>query len=673
VNEISRREFIRVSTLAVAGVAAAACAKQAEPTAAPELKATATTPPTAAPTATPVPEPETGGGQAPALAELVTAGSLPPLDERLPENPLVLESMHGIGQYGGAIRRGLSDARDYTGPTKCTIQQLIFWDTDLNLRPNIASAWDANADGSVWTFTLRRGMKWSDGEPFTAKDFQWWYDNHQMYTDLVASPGRHYISGAEGTPVKVTTPDDFTVVFTFADPKPLFPLSAAQQQPWLPVHYLEQFHIEFTPQADLDKKVAEAELETWQDLYNDRRTWYYNPEVPGVNTWGARNPIQDELFVMERNPYFSQVDPAGNQLPYVGQVIHRHFGTGDVLNMWIINGEIDFQGRHVGLANITLYKENEEGGDFTVHIASSDSTDTYTLNHTIDDPNKRAFFQNRDCRFALNYAINREEVNELVYDGLYVPRQYSPPSNSPQFYAKLTNAYLEYDPDKANELLDGAGYTERDSEGYRLWPDGSGRAGFVIESNASVGSADEDEMQMIAKYWGDIGLDCYVKVADRALIEERKSSNLMDCRNTWCSRAVLPIVDPSFFVGFAGDKTWAQKWTNWRNNPDQEVAEPPPEGHWMWEMWRIWDEEINATTDPQEQTEWFFKILDIWYEELPMISVIGEGPQPLIVKNGLRGLDIDYHMPWSNPTLHGGFVPMQTYFWQDPENHEFSG
>jgi peptide/nickel transport system substrate-binding protein len=494
-----------------------------------------------------------------------------------------------------------------------------------------------------------------------------------MNTDLVASPGRHYISGAEGTPVKVTTPDDFTLVFTFADPKPLFSLSAAQQQTWMPAHYLEQFHADFAPQAELDAKVAEAELETWEDLFDDKRTWYYNPEVPGVNTWGARNPIQDELFVMERNPYLSQVDPKGNQLPYIGQVVHRQFGSADVLNMWIVNGEIDFQGRHVDLANLTLYKESEESGGFKVHLAASDSTDTYAINHTIEDPNKQAFFQNRDCRFALNYAINKDEVNDVVYDGLYIPRQYSPPSNSPQYYAKLTEAYLEYDPDKANDLLDQAGYTERDSEGYRLWPDGSGRAGFVIESDSPVGSPAEDEMQMVAQYWADIGLDCRVKLADRALVEERKSSNLMDCRNTWCSRALLPLVDPSFFVGFAGDKTWAQTWTNWRNDPTQEVAEEPPADHWIREMWRIWDEEINATVDPDEQTKLFYKILDIWYEELPMVSVIGEGPQPLIVVDGLRGLDIDYHMPWSNPTLHGGFVPMQTYYWEDPENHGFSG
>jgi peptide/nickel transport system substrate-binding protein len=662
-----------VSTLATAGVAVAACAKTAEPTTAPEQAATATPKTEAEPTATPVPQAEPEGGEAPTLAELVAAGTLPAVDERLPENPLVLEGMHGMGNYGGAMRRGLRDVRDRTGPDKCTAQRMIFWDLDLNLRPNIAAAWESSADGSTWTFTLRRGMKWSDGAPFTAKDIQWWYDNHLMYTDLVAKPGRHWTTGTEATPLELTTPDDYTVVLEFADPKPLFGLSAAQQEPWRPAHYVEQFHPEFTPQADLDQRVAEADLDTWQDLYNDRNAWYYNPELPIVDVWSARNEIQNELFVMERNPYLSQVDTEGNQLPYIDELVHRHFGNADVFNMWIINGEIDYQGRHVALANLTLYKENEESGGFKVHLAASDSTDTYAINHTIEDPNKQAFFRNRDCRFALNYAINRNEVNELVYEGLYIPRQYSPPSNSPQYYPKLTEAYLEYDPDKANALLDEAGYTERDGEGYRLWLDGSGRVGFVIESSAAVGSAAEDEMQMVARYWADIGLDVDVKLADRGLIEERKGANLMDCRNTWCSRAVLPLVDPSFFCGFAGDKTWAQTWTNWRNDPTQEVAEEPPADHWMREIWRIWDEEINTTVDADEQTALFHKILDIWYEELPMISVIGEGPAPLIVKDGLRGLDIDYHMPYSNPTRHGGFVPLQTYYWEDPENHEFAG
>jgi peptide/nickel transport system substrate-binding protein len=339
-------------------------------------------------------------------------------------------------------------------------------------------------------------------------------------------------------------------------------------------------------------------------------------------------------------------------------------------------GNIDFQGRHIGtVANLPLLKENQEKGDYRLTRSKSSGGNScdISFNLTHKDPTIREIFQNDDFRKALSTAIDRQEIIDIVFRGQGEPRQLAPIEGTPWYSEELAKGWTEYDPDKANALLDEAGYTERDGEGYRLWLDGSGRVGFVIESSAAVGSAAEDEMQIVAKYWADVGLDCFVKLADRALIEERKSSNLMDCRNTWCSRAVLPLVDPSFFVGFAGDKTWAQTWTNWRNDPTQQVAEEPPADHWIREMWRIWDQEINATVDEAEQTAWFHKILDIWYEELPMISVIGEGPAPLIVKNGLRGLDIDYHMPYSNPTLHGGFVPLGTYYWEDPENHEFGG
>jgi hypothetical protein len=137
---------------------------------------------------------------------------------------------------------------------------------------------------------------------------------------------------------------------------------------------------------------------------------------------------------------------------------------------------------------------------------------------------------------------------------------------------------------------------------------------------------------------------------------------------------VLTLVDPAFLLGISTDKTWANKWCHWRSDPNHELAEEPPAGHWMAEMWRIWDEEINATPDQKKQTEFFWKIMDIWYEEMPMISVFGEAPNPIIISKKMRGLPRSgYTLPLSNPTRHANLVSNQTYYWEDPENHVFSG
>ena len=133
----------------------------------------------------------------------------------------------------------------------------------------------------------------------------------------------------------------------------------------LPGHYLSQFHADLTEDPDaLQAQVEAAGFNAWNEYFEDRTWWYLNPDRPVLGGWVAKNGLSDELFIMERNPYFFAVDAEGQQLPYVDTINHRLFETNDVFDLRIINGEVDFQSRHVNLANFTLYKENEEGGDY---------------------------------------------------------------------------------------------------------------------------------------------------------------------------------------------------------------------------------------------------------------------------------------------------------------------
>jgi len=102
----------------------------------------------------------------------------------------------------------------------------------------------------------------------------------------------------------------------------------------------------------------------------------------------------------------------------------------------------------------------------------------------------RKFFQERNVRIAMSLAINRDEIRKLLLDGFGKGIQYGPPEDSPFYYEKLTHAYAEWDPDRADALLDERGYAERNAEGYRLWNDGSGKVtSWVMVAEGQEASA----------------------------------------------------------------------------------------------------------------------------------------------------------------------------------------
>lgn len=672
-REVSRRQFMHLSAMATAGALVAACG--AQPAAdTPAAEAPAAAAPEAAAPAAPA-APPTTFNEAPMLAELVANGSLPPVDERLPSTPLVLEVQESIGNYGGTIRRGFKGVSDRWGPTKAQDRGLAWYDSELSLRPRLAESWELSDDARSWTFHLREGTKWSDGEPFTTANIQWWYDNELMNPDLSPSPPAKYSTGPNRDVVQLEVADDYTFTLTFADPKPLFIYEVGRLNPgdngnealYTPSHYMAQFHMELAEDtAALEAQIAEAGFESWTQYYIDRTQWYLNPDKPSLGPWISKNQLSSELFLMERNPYYFAVDAEGNQLPYFDNINHRLFEQDDVFNLWIVNGEIDFQNRHVNIGNFTLFKENEEAGDYQVLLGASSGHQALQLNLTTKNERLREFFQNRDVRIAFSIGVDREAINELVFDGLLTPRQYSPLSTSPNYHPTLSEAFIEYDPDRANELLDAAGY-ERGADGMRVFNDGSGEAiSFTIEGTAMAGSNDEDAVQQVIRYLADLGISASYRALERALYTEHYQSNEIEAAWWGGDRTVLPLAAPIIFIGTQPDRPWCPGWSYYRLDPTDPAAEEPPADHWIWDIWALWDE-LAQEPDPAVQNEKFAQILDIWAEELPMIGYLGESPAPIIVKNGIRNYLPGF--PVDDVTGDEHLLHTETYFWEDPENH----
>lgn len=669
-TSVSRREFLRVSTLVAAATVAGACTV---PAATPEpLPATEPTPaPTAVPQASPDVEPSvdpvTRFREAPELAELVAEGALPPVEERLPENPHVCPVMESIGLYGGTMRRSFKGVSDRWGPTKMQEASFLWYNPDLSLRACLAESWEINADATEWTFRLRKGTKWSDGTEFTAEAVSWYWEHHLKNKDISPTVSSSWSAGSPRVLAELATPDDYTVVLTFTQANPFFGFNVTRSSPFVPGHYLEQFHADFADKEALDEMVTAMGVDSWAAVYADKNTWYMNPELPSVGAWLSKNQLSEELFLMERNPYFFQVDAEGQQLPYIDRITHRLHNTADVFAMWVVNGEIDFFGRQLTTVNYTLFKENEEQGDYKVVLAVDSMHRVLHLNQTTADSRMREFFNDRNVRIAFSQAIDRNEIAELVFDGLCEGRQYSPVQGSPQYYPKQAYAYTEYDPEEANRRLDEAGYTDRDAEGFRQWKDGSGET-IVVDfvTRDAAGDPNEDVTQMVVKYLGDVGVRMAHRNIERSLFEERTKANDMVAHLGPAVRTILPMNPNSEFDGRFDTRSWGCAWSLYRQNPETPNAEPPPEGHWLWEIWRLFDA-IWQEADEARRQEMFFQVLDIWAEELPCIGVVGQFPAQVIVKNGLRNYVGGY--PMDDPLGDDALLGPQTLYWEEPEKH----
>ncbi len=340
----------------------------------------------------------------------------------------------------------------------------------------------------------------------------------------------------------------------------------------------------------------------------------------------------------------------------------------EVLTLRVTSGEIDMQYRQMQIANLALYKASEAKGDYKTVLGVLASHIGINLNLTTKNKPLAEFFNQRDVRIAISQAVNRDNMNKLVYNGLLKPRQYSPLPMSPQYYEKLSTAYINYDPDAANKLLDAAGYSKKDANSIRLYKDGSGPISFTVEGTDGPGSQTEDAALLMSKDLLKVGIKATYKFVERSLYTQHYTAN--DIEASWWGgdRTVLPIVPEAIiFRGMQPDRPWCPGWYLFYTEPTNVNAVKPPEGHWVWNIWKIWDEEVVVEPDPTKQTAAFKKILDIWATELPTVTFLGEQPAPTIVKNGFKGYPAG--MPNDDTTGDEHYCQSETYYWDDPTKH----
>jgi peptide/nickel transport system substrate-binding protein len=594
--------------------------------------------------------------EAPMLAELVAAGDLPAVDQRLPVSPRVITPYAEVGEYGGTWKRAFKGLSDRWGPVKLNEEPALQWDAPdadtLSVEVNYISEWSQNDNATEFTFKLREGLKWSDGVPFTTEDVQFYYDEIFL-TQILNKPGFFV---ADNQDMQLEVVDELTWKISFAVPNPLLSIQIAKSTGGLtggptmaaPKHYLSKYIPHLTDDPSLiDAALAVNGLTTWEELHYETAPgdgrgpinfWFRNPELPTIGAWIAENSPLEDPYVMVRNPYYHAVDTAGNQLPYIDRVSHALFEDTQTLNLWVAQGLIDMQQRHLSPADFTFFKENEEAGGYQVVLWRAAQTNAFHPNVSNPDPVLREIFDTAEFREALSISINRDELNDLIYNGIMTPRQASPVNGSPEFDPDFTSRWVEYDPDRANQLLDGLGFTERDGEGFRLRPDGE-TLGFTITYTEVLGSMNPDEVQLVASYWQAIGIKVSQEVVERSLYEERVRTGDIQVGVWFVDRSSVVKADAGRYLGVVNDGPWAPLYAHWeaaQRSPDPSTYgfpnTEPPEGHPIREIWALW-EKVGQEPDEATRNALFMQLLSIHKEHPYMIGTVGEDPQSIIVKN----------------------------------------
>jgi len=585
--------------------------------------------------------------EAPQLAELVKAGKLPPVAERIGQDPLVIKPLHEIGRYGGTWRGGFTGPADFWNGFRCCSgpDHLLFWDyTGDKAVPNLARGLEMQDGGRTWLVHLRRGMKWSDGKPFTADDFVFWFEDVYRNKDLVPTPSAAMaINGKQGEIQKV---DAATVRFKFPEPYFMLPDVLAGSTDlagqmfgyralggFAPAHYLKQFHPKYVGQAELDKKVKDEKFDSWVRMFLFKNDWALNPDLPVLSAWKTVTPINTPTWTLERNPYSVFVDTAGNQLPYIDKVVLTLAENLEVLNLRAVAGEYDFQQRHIDLGKLPVFIENQAKGGYKVYLDPGDYGGDMIIKFNLNydaDPEIAKWFNTADFRRALALGIDRDQINETFWLGTGTPSSVVPADNNkynpgPQ-YRKM---WATLDVRKANEMLDKIGLAKKDAQGYRLRSDGKGRLRIEIMTLGGQFVQYTQISEMIREQWKKIGIDLTVQEVERSLALKRTAANeqQLGAWNNDGSEHLFTFPLHVFPFELAAVASSGPLYVKWFHSAGAQGKEPEPKMRELMEKWK------KAFGVPEKERIQLGK--DIWKiaaEEVYIIGVIGMGPASMGVR-----------------------------------------
>lgn len=612
----------------------------------------------------------------PAIAELNARiqgnGDLPPLAERLPSAPLVVAPYTAIGNYGGTLM-GTSRATESGTSDLLSVRHvnLVRYSDDLQtLVPNVAREWAWNDSFTELTFHLRADHKWSDGTPFTAEDIVFWYEdlilNTNVYTE---TPGRWLFAGE---PAQVEAVDATTVKFTFPVPVPglLNRFAVDYGQPFQPKHFLGQFMDKHNPDAAARR--AELGFESEGDAVN----FFYGPsdwkDIPTPLLRDATKldaigravvPTLESHIVVEdnsegrrlvANPYFHMVDTAGNQLPYINEISETYVPEREVNMLRMLDGQVHWKQQAVFLDDFPVLKENEANANITVGLAPAPGSMTYyAFNRGHKDAVLREVFGDPRFSVAMSHAMNRDEINEIVFLGQGRAANALPvePVTVGFVTEEQVTRNTAYDVERANALLDEMGL-EMGSDGVRLLPDGRP---FVLRLTYASQGGPVQMHELVRDYWGAVGVR--VDLREVSSDEYRAAANANDAdilswKNDGVSAPAFSQDPRSAFPPFGDffNPGPGIAWDEWKKSDGASGVEPPED------VLRLWDLAERLTQIPlgtPESDAIGSEIVEIHLDQMIRIGTVGDIPEPYMHSNLLQNVPVlkakTYDYYWTYP------------------------
>jgi len=575
------------------------------------------------------------------LQQQVNNGELPPVSERLPLDPMVLVPTGPNGTYGGTARIFESDWNMFN-PVE---NPLTIDPTVAHIFPNTIKSWELSNEGRTITFKLRAGIKWSNGELLDADDFIFFHRHQILNSELTPVPDPRWL-GSKSEKI-----DSLTFRYHFNEPFPLLINLMAQLGDYyvIPSDYMRQFHPDFVNREALIKRIRQEGYISWMAYYNAIRLWTRNqpPLMPTLRPFQLiKRTATHKLY--DRNAYYAKIDSLGQQLPYIDQISAEIIENQDVLAAKAATGQVDFAAFELKTQDFPLFKLGEKTAGIRVlvwnRLHGSDVIIEPNLN--IQDKPLRAVFNDIRFRKALSVAINRDEMNSIIYFNKGVPRQPTVIPTSRFFEPEFASAYTQYDPVQAEAWLKEMNLNDQDGDGYRDYANGD-KLTITLEF-LDFETPKNITLELVTSYWREVGLDIRLKEVDPALQTSRATAGLMQM-TVWHADRTTDILfpfQPMWYVPMhmGWEESHWNEWATYYLSEGLRGEKPPTEIIQL----QTWWHELARSTDPNRVTALGKKILRSSAENLWTIGMIGLAPQPVIVSNRLKNVTLQGYWGWDN-------------------------
>ncbi len=446
-----------------------------------------------------------------------------------------------------------------------------------------------------------------------------------------------------GKPVDVIKIDDQKFRLDFAAPYPgllhYLATGGSYFAAYAPKQHYMKYHIKYNPDADVEAKAAG--FESWVQRFG--LIWHKWKDAENITPHAMTRPtLESHIIELETNtqrrqyvsnPYYFKVDTAGNQLPYIDRH-HERFLDQELFVLSILNGEVDQKAQTVGLSNYPVLKEGEEKGDYYLQLPPGNVGPPIVFNQTIKDPRMRAVYGDVRFRKAMSLAINRAELNDVLWMDLGRPEQ-ALPLGVPFVTDAERNYMIEYDTAAANKLLDEMGM-KRGSDGMRLHPDG--KPFNILWEHSLQFSTSTEFTTLVREYWMAVGINVTLKEITSQLTREKATNSTSDINMEWDVPFEPNLISQiDYYIPPYGDigPLVGVQWRDWIVTSGATGEEPPAWAKRLFELSEVWKTVLPGSDRYMDIGR---EMVRINLDNMVIIGTVADLPGPTVVSNRLRNV-----------------------------------